>query len=317
MKTAFQMEPLSAVTDKEFSTTLLLLQEGLRRGYEVYQFAPLDLSLREGQLTAKAYQVRELDLGKTPFFGIDDAKRVNLAEFSAIHMRQNPPFNIEYITATFLLEKAKTLVVNNPASVRNSVEKFFPLDFPEFIPPTLISADFDEISEFKVKYREIIIKPIYSFGGEGVFLVRESRNLAALIETLVRHYQTPMVIQQYIPQIADGEKRLILIDGELKGGLLKIPPKGEVRANLGHGGRPGKAELSARDLAIAATVGKELKKRGIILAALDIIGDYLTEINVTSPSGLVDFTSLYNVALEKDYWDAVERICHSRVGGNP
>jgi glutathione synthase len=231
-----------------------------------------------------------------------------------ILMRQDPPFDMAYITATHLLEHVRdeVLVINDPVSVRNAPEKLFATHFPGLMPPTLITSDRDAIMEFRREHGEIILKPLFGNGGAGVFrLGPADENLNALLELFTQIYREPIIVQRYLPEIRQGDKRIILVDGEAVGGVLRVPPAGEARANLHVGGTAVKTVLTAREHEICAAIGPTLKEQGLVFVGIDVIGDYLTEINVTSPTGIQEINRLDGVALETKVWDAIENRLRS------
>jgi glutathione synthase len=240
---------------------------------------------------------------------LGEEETLELAAMDVILMRQDPPFDMAYITATHLLEhvQARALVVNDPASVRNAPEKLFATHFPGLMPPTLITSDRDEIVRFRREHGEIILKPLFGNGGAGVFrLTPQDENLNALLEIFTQLYREPIMVQRYLPEIRRGDKRIILVEGEPVGAVLRVPPEGEARANLHVGGRAEKTTLTAREREICAAVGPTLKAQGLLFVGLDVIGEYLTEINVTSPTGLQEINRLDGVTLEAGIWDAIE-----------
>jgi glutathione synthase len=224
-------------------------------------------------------------------------------------MRQDPPFDMSYISATHILEHIhpKTLVVNNPISVRNAPEKLFVTHFPGVMPPTLISADADEIKSFRAEHKDIIVKPLYGNGGAGVFHIKpDDENLNALLEMFTTTWREPVIVQRYVPEVRQGDKRIILVDGKAVGAVNRVPATGEARSNMHVGGRPEKSALSKREQEICAAIGPALKERGLIFVGIDVIGDYLTEINVTSPTGIQEINRFDGGALEALVWDAIE-----------
>ena len=225
-------------------------------------------------------------------------------------MRQDPPFNMSYITATYLLEKItnKTLVINDPTGVRNSPEKLLVTNFKDFIPSTLISSDFNEIKNFRSLYKDIIVKPLYGNGGSGVFhLTADDENLSSLIEFFTSFSQEPLIVQEYIPEVRLGDKRIILIDGHPIGAINRIPPKGEARSNMHVGGQAEKIELNDVDKSICEAIGDELRNRGLFFAGIDVIGNFLTEINVTSPTGIQEINRFDGIQVEKLFWNNLEK----------
>jgi glutathione synthase len=226
-----------------------------------------------------------------------------------ILMRQDPPFDMSYITATHILETVhpKTLVVNDPASVRNAPEKLFVTHFPQYMPPTVITSDRQEILAFRAQHKDIIVKPLFGNGGAGVFHIAPGdENLGALLELFTQLYREPIIVQRYLPEVRQGDKRIILIDGQPVGAINRVPAAGEARSNMHVGGRPEQAGLTARDQEICAAIGPALRARGMIFVGIDVIGDYMTEINVTSPTGLQEINRFDKVVLEDRIWDAIE-----------
>jgi len=224
-------------------------------------------------------------------------------------MRQDPPFDMSYITATHLLEHVhpQTMVVNDPVHVRNAPEKLFVTHFEGVMPPTLITSDRAEIAAFRKRHRDLIVKPLFGNGGAGVFHITEGdENLNALLELFTQLYREPVIVQRYIPEVRQGDKRIILIDGQAAGAINRVPAAGEARSNLHVGGTAVKAELTTRDREICEAIGPSLKRRGLVFVGIDVIGDYLTEINVTSPTGLQEINRFDNVRLEERIWDAIE-----------
>jgi len=241
-----------------------------------------------------------------------DEVEIDLASQDVVWLRQDPPFDMAYITATHILERIhpKTLVVNDPREVRNAPEKLFVTEFAEFIPPTLITSDLREIRAFRDEHKDIILKPLYGNGGAGVFRVKQDdENFGALMEMFTQFYREPVIVQRYIPDVRKGDKRIILVDGEFAGAINRVPAAGEARSNMHVGGRPEATELSAREKAICAAIGPELKKRGLIFTGIDVIGDYMTEINVTSPTGIHEVKRFGGADIAGLVWDAIERKC--------
>jgi glutathione synthase len=304
---AFQMDPLEGI-DIEADSTFVLGLEAQKRGHGLYHYLPNALSLREGRVYARARPMR-LKREAGNHFSHGEWETIDLAAMDVVMMRQDPPFDMAYITATHLLEKVhpRTLVVNDPAEVRNAPEKLFVTHFAEFMPPTLISSDKQEIMAFRDKHRDVILKPLFGNGGADVFrITAEDENLNALLEMFTRIYREPIMVQAYLPDIRKGDKRIILIDGEPAGAVNRVPPRGDARANLHVGGRAEKAVLTRRDREVCEAIGPTLKERGQIFVGIDMIGDYLTEINVTSPTGLQEIDRFDETNLEGQIWDAVE-----------
>jgi glutathione synthase len=315
---AIQMDPIETINIDADSTFVLAL-EAQARGHALYHYLPQHLSLRDGRLRARGRRLevrREHDRHHT--FG--DWEVLDLAALDVILMRQDPPFDMAYITATHLLEHVAhtVLVVNDPASVRNAPEKLFVTRFAELMPPTLITSDRAEILEFREEHKDIIVKPLFGNGGAGVFRIKpDDENLGALLEIFTQLYREPIIVQRYIPAVRQGDKRIILVDGEAAGAVLRVPAKGEARANLHVGGRAVKTELTARERDICAAIGPTLKAQGLVFVGIDVIGDWLTEINVTSPTGIQEIHRLGGERLEVRIWDAIESRVRARAGNRP
>ncbi len=305
---AIQMDPIETI-DIEADSTFVLALEAQDRGHKLYHYLPSDLSLREGRVVTRA---RELEVRREHgnHHTIGPEQVLDLALMDVILMRQDPPFDMAYITATHLLERVhpETLVVNDPVEVRNAPEKLFVTLFTEVMPPTLISSDIDQIKAFRAKHADIIIKPLFGNGGAGVFHVTpDDENLNALLEMFTTFSREPIIAQKYLPEVRQGDKRIILIEGKAVGALNRVPPAGEARANMHVGARPERASLSVREKEICAAIGPSLRERGLLFAGIDVIGGYLTEINVTSPTGLQEINRFDGVALEAKIWDAIEK----------
>jgi glutathione synthase len=273
------------------------------------------LSYSEGRVVASVARL-ELRNEKGNHYTLGEAILTDLSTLDVILMRQDPPFDMAYITATYFLEMlpSTTRVLNNPTEVRNCSEKIFVLNFPQFIPPTLISRDAAQIKAFAEKHGDIIIKPLYGHGGSGVFRIpKGAPNLSVIIEVYQEKFREPFIAQGYIKGAELGDKRIIMLDGEPVGAMLRVPAASEHRANLFTGGTAVQCELTARDREIAEAVGGELKKRGLVLVGLDVVGGYLTEINVTSPTGVQEINKFNKVKLESQFWDVVEgRVSEQR-----
>jgi glutathione synthase len=249
-------------------------------------------------------------------FSLGAAELLDLATMDVVLMRQDPPFDMAYITATHLLEHVhpQTLVVNDPAEVRNAPEKLFVTRFSELMPPTLISSSREDIEAFRRDYKDIIVKPLFGNGGAGVFHVTpEDENMSALLELFTEFYREPIIVQKYLPAVREGDKRIILIDGKPVGAILRVPPPGEARANMHVGATPMKVEINARERQICEAIGPSLSEKGLIFVGIDVIGDFITEINVTSPTGIQEIDRFDGVSLEADIWDVIE----SRITAHP
>ncbi|MCX7280273.1 MAG: glutathione synthase [Alphaproteobacteria bacterium] len=306
---AIQMDPIEKI-DISGNSDFALALEAQNRGHALLYYGPRDLSFRDGKVTA---HVRPLNLRavKGDHFALGDAFVYDLSAADVVLMRQDPPFDMAYITATHILERIhpKTLVVNNPKEVRNAPEKLFVTEFSEFIPPTLITSDLREIRSFREDHKDIIIKPLYGNGGAGVFRVKpDDENFGVIMEMFTQFYREPVIVQRYLPEVRKGDKRIILVDGEFVGAINRVPASGEARSNMHVGGCPEATELTPREKAICDAIGPALKKRGLIFTGIDVIGDYMTEINVTSPTGIHEVRRFGGADIAGLVWDAVERI---------
>ena len=304
---AIQMDPMDGIDIKGDSTFVLAL-EAQKRGFGLYHYLPNRLSFRDGRVIAKANPL-EVRREHGNHFSFGETQEIDLALMDVVLMRQDPPFDMAYITATHILEHIadKTLVVNDPVSVRNAPEKLFVTHFDGVMPPTLITSDPEEIKAFREKHLDIIIKPLYGNGGAGVFhLPPGDENVGALVEMFTQNFREPMIVQKYVPAVREGDKRIILIDGEVAGAINRVPAAGEARSNMHVGGRPEKSKLTKREEEICEAIGPVLKKRGLIFVGIDVIGNYLTEINVTSPTGLQEINRFDETCLEAKIWDAIE-----------
>jgi glutathione synthase len=307
LRVAVQMDPIHSVNMNADSTFALML-EAQGRGHALWHYHAKDLAFAAGTLTARAQTVTvRREAGNHATLGPDE--EIDLGAMDVVLMRQDPPFDMAYITATHMLEHIhpKTLVVNDPASVRNAPEKLFVLKFPELMPETLVTADRRRIAAFREQHGDIIIKPLFGNGGAGVFHLRpDDPNMAALIEMFTERSREPLMVQRYVPAVREGDKRIILVDGVAMGAINRVPAKGEARSNMHVGGTPTKTTLTDREREICAAIGPELKARGMIFVGIDVIGGYLTEINVTSPTGLQEIARFDGTHLEQAIWDAIE-----------
>ncbi len=307
LSVAIQMDPIDAV-DIDGDSTFALALEAQARGHDLLYYVPRHLSLKNGKVIAKA-QSLSVQRKRGDHFSLGTPAPLDLRRMDVVLMRQDPPFDMSYITATHLLERIhpQTLVVNDPAHVRNAPEKLFVTEFDGVMPPTLISSDEDEIRAFRAEHDDLILKPLYGNGGAGVFRLRPGdENLASLLEMFTQFYREPVVAQAYVPAVRQGDKRIILVDGLAVGAINRVPAAGESRSNMHVGGRPEQAVLSPREQEICAQIGPELKKRGLIFVGIDVIGDYLTEINVTSPTGIQEIARYDGVNIAGLIWDAIE-----------
>lgn len=305
---AVQMDPIERIKVAGDSTFALLL-EAQSRGYALSYYTPDRLSLSEGKLYAGVQKLEVRD--KTgDHFTLGETTRTDLSSFDAILLRQDPPFDMHYITTTHLLEKLhpKTLVVNDPASVRNAPEKMFVMEFGDLMPPTLITRDLEEIKAFRAKHRDIVMKPLYGKGGESVFRIApDDLNFGSLFDLFTVTFREAWVVQKFLPEVKDGDKRIILVDGEFAGAVNRVPAEGDLRSNMVRGGSPKKTDLSAREREICDRLGPELRKRGLLFTGIDVIGGWLTEINVTSPTGIRAIKNLGGPDVAALIWDAIEK----------
>ncbi len=304
---AIQMDPMESI-DIDADSTFALALEAQARGHGLHHYLPRDLSLREGRVVAvvSPLTVRR-EAGN--HFSLGDPDSIDLATLDVVLMRQDPPFDMAYISATHLLEHVhpETLVVNDPVHVRNAPEKLFVTRFGELMPPTLITTDAREIRDFREKHEDIVIKPLFGNGGSGVFHVGPGdENLNALLEMFAELYREPIMVQKYLPAVRRGDKRIILVEGEVVGGVTRVPKEGEARANLHVGARPEKTSITAREREICDAIGPSLRENGLVFVGIDVIGGFLTEINVTSPTGIQEIDRFDGVNLSGRIWDAIE-----------
>jgi glutathione synthase len=307
MKIAFQMDPIGAV-DINADSSFRLAEEAQTRGHSLFFYTPDHLAYQEGRITARGHdltvrreQGNHADLGPQ--------REVDLSDFDVVWLRQDPPFDMHYITSTHLLDRLMpdTLVVNDPFWVRNYPEKLLVLDFPDLTPPTTIARDLDTIKAFKQKHKDIILKPLYGNGGAGVFRMdANDRNLGSLHELFTGFSREPLIVQKFLPAVSNGDKRVILVDGAPVGAINRVPAEGETRSNMHVGGRPEKVGLTERDLEICDRIGPLLKEKGQVFVGIDVIGDYLTEINVTSPTGIQELERFDGVNIAEQIWRAIE-----------
>lgn len=307
MKIAFQMDPIMGV-DINADSSFRLAEEAQKRGHSLFYYGPDQLAYQEGRITARGHDMVVQRVAERPAI-LGDLHEVNLADFDVVWLRQDPPFDMHYITATHLLDRlaGDALVVNDPFWVRNYPEKLLVLNFPDLTPPTTIARDLDTIKKFKEKHGDVILKPLYGNGGAGVFrLDTNDRNLSSLHELFTGFSREPLIVQKFLPAVKHGDKRVILVDGEAVGAINRVPAEGETRSNMHVGGRPEKVGLTERDLEICAAIGPLLREKGQVFVGIDIIGDYLTEINVTSPTGIQELERFDDVNIAGKIWDAIE-----------
>jgi glutathione synthase len=304
---AVQMDHISTVNIMG-DTTFALSLEAARRGHRLYHYTPDRLAMLDGKVFARVEEMTVRD-EKGNHFSLGEKVRTDLSQMDVVLLRQDPPFDMNYITTTHLLERIhpKTLVVNDPAWVRNSPEKIFVTEFPDLMPETLITKDVEEVAAFRREYGDIIIKPLYGNGGAGIFHLAEAdRNLGSLLEMFSQLFREPFIVQRYLKDVRKGDKRIILIDGEPVGAINRVPAETESRSNMHVGGRAEKSELTEREREICARIGPSLKERGFILVGIDVIGDWMTEINVTSPTGIREVKRFGGADIAAAFWDAVE-----------
>ena len=307
MKIAFQMDPIMGV-DITADSSFRLAEEAQKRGHALFYYSPDQLAYEEGRITARGHDMTVQRVAGEPAV-LGALRSVDLAEFDVIWLRQDPPFDMHYITSTHLLDRLKedVLVVNDPFWVRNYPEKLLVLDFPDLTPPTAIARDLDVIKAFKEKHGDVILKPLYGNGGAGVFkLDAKDRNLTSLHQLFTGFSREPLIVQKFLPDVSKGDKRVILVDGEPVGAINRVPAAGETRSNMHVGGRPEKIGLTERDRQICAAIGPRLREKGQIFVGIDVIGNYLTEINVTSPTGIQELESFNQVNIAEKVWEAIE-----------
>lgn len=307
LNVAVQMDPIQGL-DIAGDSTFALMLEAQARGHRLFHYQPDGMALQDGRLLARGQDVvvrddpgNHADVGETYL--------ANLADFDAVLMRQDPPFDMNYITATHLLDHIhpKTLVVNDPTEVRNAPEKLFVTRYQDLMPATLITRDTGALQEFRAEHGDIIIKPLFGNGGAGVFrLAHGDENFSSVLELFRESFREPFIAQQYLPDVRQGDKRIILVDGEVAGAINRVPADGESRSNMHVGGRPEPTELTAREHEICDRIGPDLKARGMIFVGIDVIGDYMTEINVTSPTGIREVKRFGGNDISKLIWNAVE-----------
>ena len=301
---AIQMDNIETI-DFEFDTSFLIGYEAQERNYKIFYYNPNDLIIQNGDVQANGQYVK-LNLDENNYFEyVSKRITVDLKNFNFIFLRQDPPFNMNYITSTYILDLIpdSTKVINNPTAVRNATEKLFTFNFKKFMPPTIVTNNINEIENFLENIGEIITKPLYGNGGVGIHRF-DKQNFNP--DDLKQYLDLPIMVQKYIKEINQGDRRLILIDGEYCGSVARIPKDGDIKANFHAGGKAKKTDLVFRDREIIETVGPQLAKNNLFFVGIDIIGDYLTEINVTSPTGIKQINTLNNVNLEKLFWDKLE-----------
>jgi glutathione synthase len=305
---AIQMDPIESI-DIDADSTFVIGLEAQRRGHRLFYYQPKQLTLRHDRLVARGWDLT-LESRRGAHFRLGEPRTVDLATMDVVLLRQDPPFDLPYITTTHLLEHLppRVAVLNDPAQVRNAPEKLLVTHFPGLMPPTLIACERAEIEAFRAEYRDIIVKPLFGCGGAGVFhLPPGDENLTSILELLNQiNPREPVMVQQYLPAIRNGDKRIILVEGQPVGAVSRMPQGGEARANFHSGGQPQKTVLTDRERQICAEIGPFLKRNGLVFVGIDVIGDWLTEINVTSPTGLQQINRLDGVRLEALVVDAIE-----------
>ncbi|OUD09005.1 glutathione synthase [Marivivens niveibacter] len=307
LKVAIQMDPIGPI-NIDADSTFRIAEEAQKRGHTLFYYTPDKLVYQEGRVTARGWPLT-VQRVKGDHAILGEEQEVDLADFDVVWLRQDPPFDMGYITTTHILDRIHpdTLVVNDPFWVRNYPEKLLVLDFPELTPPTAIARDLQTLREFRERHGDIILKPLYGNGGAGVFKLNASDgNLASLHEMFTGINNEPLIVQKFLPAVSAGDKRVILVDGEPVGAINRVPQKGETRSNMHVGGRAEKVELTDRDREICAAIGPLLREKGQIFVGIDVIGDYLTEINVTSPTGIQELERFDGTNVAEKIWEAIE-----------
>jgi len=307
LKVAVQMDPIARINVRGDSTLALLL-EAQRRGHAISYYTPDQMSLRGGELVAPVRPLTVRD-DERDHFSLGDSRRESLETFDVILLRQDPPFDLAYITTTHMLEgiHPRTLVVNDPASVRNAPEKVFVMQFADVMPPTLISRDIDEINAFRAEHGDVVMKPLYGHGGSAVFRVMpKDMNFGSLHDMFSVTFREPWVIQRFLPEVKNGDKRIILVDGEFAGAINRVPAENDLRSNMVRGGAAKATDLSPRERAICERIGPALRERGLLFVGIDVIDGFLTEINVTSPTGIRAIARVGGPDIAARIWDVIE-----------
>jgi len=307
LKIAIQMDPIEPI-DINADSTFRIMEEAQARGHKLFYYTPDKLAFEEGVVTATGWPVT-VRREEGNHFTKGELTKINLSDWDVVWLRQDPPFDMGYITTTHILDMIHpdTMVVNDPQWVRNYPEKLLVLSFPDLTPPTTIARDIDILKAFKDKHKDIILKPLYGNGGAGVFrLGPDDKNLNSLHELFAGINNEPLIAQKFLPDVSKGDKRVILVDGEPVGAINRVPAKGETRSNMHVGGRPEKVALDARDLEICAAIGPLLKEKGQIFVGIDVIGGNLTEINVTSPTGIQELERFDGINVAEKIWQAIE-----------
>ena len=309
LKVAVQMDPIEGV-NIEADTTFLMMETAQARGHSLFVYTTATLALEDGRAFARGRDVQvQRVAGEHATLG--PMRKVELTEFDVVLLRQDPPFDMHYIDTTFVLEAIhpRTLVVNDPREVRNAPEKLFVTRFPDLQPPTLITSDREQIYDFRARHGDVVMKPLNGRGGSGVTrLLSDDPNLDALLEMHALIGREPVILQKFLPAVTKGDKRIILVDGEAVGAINRVPEKGQIRSNMAVGGTPHPVELTPRDLEICRTIGPDLKSRGLIFVGIDVIGDHLPEINVTSPTGAVALKRFTGIDATEVMWKRIEAL---------
>lgn len=307
LKVAIQMDPIGPI-DINADSTFRIAEEAQARGHSLFYYTPDKLAYREGKVVARGWPLT-VQRVEGDHFTLGDEVEVDLADYDVVWLRQDPPFDMGYITTTHILDMIHpdTLVVNDPFWVRNYPEKLLVLNFPDLTPPTMIARDLDTLKSFRAAHGDVILKPLYGNGGAGVFKLKQGdSNLASLHEMFSGINREPLIMQKFLPDVSKGDKRVILVDGEPVGAINRVPAEGETRSNMHVGGRPEKVELTDRDREICAAIGPLLREKGQIFVGIDVIGDWLTEINVTSPTGIQELERFDDVNITAKIWEAIE-----------
>jgi glutathione synthase len=307
LNVAVQMDPIERINIRGDSTFALLL-EAQKRAHPLSYYTPDRLSLRDGKVSATVRPLAVRDIAGD-HFTLGEPRLVDLATFDVVLLRQDPPFDLAYISSTHMLDRIhpRTLVVNDPAHVRNAPEKVFVTEFPDLMPPTLLTRDLDAIKAFRAEQGDIVMKPLYGKGGEAVFrLAAEDLNFGSLYDLFATMFREPWVVQKFLPAVKDGDKRIILVDGEFAGAVNRVPAPDDLRSNMVRGGVPAATELTARERHICERLGPALRQRGLLFVGIDVIGDFLTEINVTSPTGIRAIKNLGGADIAALIWDKIE-----------
>lgn len=313
LKIGFLMDPFEKL-DLGSDTTFALALEAQRRNHEIYFFEPNDLYLKSNEVLANICKFEVSSINNVNTYKYNNKVISELNNFDVIMMRQDPPFDLSYITATYILEKLNenTLVINNPYEVRNAPEKIFVTNFSDLMPKTLISRDINVIKSFRDELKDIVVKPLYGNGGQGVFhILPEDENFHSILEMFFNKNNEPIMVQEYLKDVRDGDKRIILLNGEIVGAINRVPQTGESRSNMHVGGKPKKTSLTKRDKFICKRISQSLKEKGLIFVGIDIIGNFITEINVTSPTGIQEIKKYDSIVIEDIFWNFIEHKLNS------